>query len=127
MTRENKTAMGKIPELREAYYRLSHQLYVECIEFLKKFLSVMPSGFEVSETEYYQEYSQVYGSLCITYDGGNHPEYAATPYAEVKSLSLVDGEIKVETDHGDMYEDSIGLSDYLDIIQYLERWSELPI
>ena len=119
--------MGKIPELREEYYRLSHQLYAECIEFLKKFLSVMPGSFEVSGTEAYQEYSQVYGSLCITFDGGNHPEYAATPYAEVKSLSLVNGEIKVETDNGDMYGNSIGLSDYLDITQYLEWWSEHQI
>ncbi len=127
MTRENKTAIGKIPELRKAYYRLSYQLYAECIEFLKKFLSVMPGSFEVSGTEAYQQYSQVYGSLCITYDGGNHPEYAATPYAEVQSLSLDDGVIKVETDCGDMYGDSIGLSDYLNIVQYLEWWSEHQI
>ena len=112
------------PVLRENYYKLASQLYEECERFIKSFLNVLPDKkFDISGTPAYEEFCEPWVSLCITYDGGKHPEYA-TPYAEVAALSLVDDEIKVETDQGDMFGRSIGLQDYLAIIEYLEWWSE---
>ena len=36
---------------------------------------------------------------CVTYDGGNHPEYAAYPYAEVKRVFLNDkGDVRLDVD-----------------------------
>ena len=48
---------------------------------------------------------------CVTYDGGNHPEYNANPFSPIQRIYLKDGKIYLET------EDADGLSfDDLDIL-----------
>ena len=41
--------------------------------------------------------------LCIVYDGGNHPEYAAYPYAAVKSIYSEGGNIYLNLEEDDRY------------------------
>lgn len=35
---------------------------------------------------------------CVTYDGGNHPEYAANPYSDVNGVYLKNNEIYLHTE-----------------------------
>lgn len=41
--------------------------------------------------------------LCVVYDGGNHPEYAAYPYATVKSIYSEGGNIYLNLEEDDRY------------------------
>ena len=41
--------------------------------------------------------------LCVVYDGGNHPEYAAYPYAVVKSIYSEGGNIYLNLEEDDRY------------------------
>lgn len=41
--------------------------------------------------------------LCVVYDGGNHPEYAAYPYAVVNSIYSEGGNIYLDLEEDDRY------------------------
>ena len=39
--------------------------------------------------------------VCITYDGGNHPEYAANPYSDVQGIYMKGDEVLVHCEDSD--------------------------
>ena len=61
---------------------------------------------------------------CVTYDGGNHPEYNAYPYATVYGASFKDGEVCL--DLGEEYTDEYALYrvpwyEVFDIAEFIYR------
>lgn len=57
-----------------------------------------------------------YTCFAIAYDGGNHPEYASTNNSTVKSVSISNDDLKIETEDGDMY----GLCSFDDMLTIVE-------
>lgn len=67
-------------------------------EWLKEFLSTCEgNSFDLTDED---EYTYI----CVTYDGGNHPEYNANPYADVFSVYLANGKVYLELDETNEYE-----------------------
>ena len=85
--------IGQIIKLNE---KITEQLTVlrnESLDYIKRTLgengvAVFDNGAE---------------TLTITYDGGNHPEYAAYPYAVVKSIYSEGGNIYLSLEEDDRY------------------------
>ncbi len=85
--------IGQIIKLNE---KITEQLIVlrnESLDYIKRTLgedgvAVFDNGAE---------------TLTITYDGGNHPEYAAYPYAVVKSIYSEGGNIYLNLEEDDRY------------------------
>ena len=85
--------IGQIIKLNE---KITEQLTVlrnESLDYIKRTLgengvAVFDNGAE---------------TLTITYDGGNHPEYAAYPYATVKSIYSEGGNIYLNLEEDDRY------------------------
>ena len=52
-----------------------------------------------------QSEDEDYDIVCVTYDGGNHPEYAANPYSQVYGIFLneKDNEIYLNIEDADEY------------------------
>lgn len=64
-----------------------------------------------------------YTCFAIAYDGGNHPEYASTNNSTVKSISVSNDYLKIETEDGDMY-DFCSFDDMLTIVELIKLYKE---
>lgn len=63
------------------------------------------------------------GGVCVTYDGGRHPEYDSNPYSTVYSVFLKDGKIMLETEDCDEYEiDRIDTIELLGVCDFIENF-----
>lgn len=67
-------------------------------KWLKEFLSTCEgNSFDMTDDE-------GYAIACVSYDGGNHPEYNSTLYADVFSVYLANGKVYLELDETNEYE-----------------------
>ena len=67
-------------------------------EWLKEFLSTCEdNSFSLTDDE-------GYAMACVSYDGGNHPEYNSTLYADVFSVYLANGKVYLELEDTNEYE-----------------------
>ena len=85
--------IGQIIKLSE---KITEQLIVlrnESLDYIKRTLG--EDGVAVFDNEDEE--------LCVVYDGGNHPEYAAYPYAVVKSIYSEGGNIYLNLEEDDRY------------------------
>lgn len=85
--------IGQIIKLSE---KITEQLVVlrnESLDYIKRTLG--EDGVAVFDNEDEE--------LCVVYDGGNHPEYAAYPYAVVKSIYSEGGNIYLNLEEDDRY------------------------
>ena len=85
--------IGQIIKLNE---KIEEQLIVlrnESLDYIKRTLG--EDGVAVFDNEDEE--------LCVVYDGGNHPEYAAYPYAVVKSIYSEGGNIYLNLEEDDRY------------------------
>lgn len=63
------------------------------------------------------------GSVCVTYDGGRHPEYDSNPYSTVKGVYLKDGKIMLDTEDYDEYSiDRIDTVELLSVCDFIEDY-----
>lgn len=63
------------------------------------------------------------GSVCVTYDGGRHPEYDSNPYSTVKGVYLKDGKIMLDTEDCDEYSiDRIDTVELLGVCDFIEEY-----
>ena len=83
----------------EKVAELNKQLREECCDYLRKVLKENGNSIDL------QSEDEDYAIVCVTYDGGNHPEYAANPYSQVYGIFLneKDNEIYLETEDCDEY------------------------
>lgn len=89
--------MEKFIELGEKIEDLNIELRKECVNFLKEILKdEIPLVLltDDDETSFY---------VSVTYDGGNHPEYASNAYSMVYSVWMKDEQIYLELDDCDEY------------------------
>lgn len=83
----------------EKVAELNKHLREECCDYLRKVLKENGNSIDL------QSEDEDYAIVCVTYDGGNHPEYAANPYSQVYGIFLneKDNEIYLETEDCDEY------------------------
>lgn len=62
-------------------------------------------------------------SVCVTYDGGNHPEYASNAFSTVKGVYLKNGEIVLDTeDCSEYYIDDVCTTELLGVCDFIEDY-----
>lgn len=83
----------------EKVAELNKQLREECCDYLRKALKENRNSIDL------QSEDEDYDIVCVTYDGGNHPEYAANPYSQVYGIFLneKDNEIYLNIEDADEY------------------------
>ena len=81
----------------EKVAELNKQLREECCDYLRKVLKENGNRIDLQ--------SEDYDIVCVVYDGGRHPEYAANPYSQVYSVFFneEDNKIYLETEDCDEY------------------------
>ena len=99
--------MNKYKEIAETYFAASRKLKAECVNHIKEILDKCPDrrvGWDIDEI-----YEMGLDPICISYDGGNHPEYASNVFSEVECVYLDEyDKIVIECEDGPMY------AEYLD-------------
>lgn len=78
---------------------LNKQLREECCDYLRKVLKENGNSIDL------QSEDEDYDMVCVTYDGGSHPEYAANPYSQVYGIFFneKDNEIYLNIEDSDEY------------------------
>ena len=73
---------------------INTKLYNDCKSFLEELLAKLPNQrINLSEDN----------DICVSYDGGNHPEYDSDCYNRVESVYMKDGNILLDTADADEY------------------------
>lgn len=87
--------INEIKTLNIKRYELDSHLRLDVTEYLK--------GLPFDEDGRF-EFDEDYESVCVTYDGGNHPEYASNAFAYVMGVARdKDGNIGLILDEDDFY------------------------
>lgn len=104
--------MKKFEITAAKYIEICRQIRKECEEYLTQIAKawngiVFPLHFIASELECDE------ALCCITYDGGNHPEYASNAFSEVESVYIKDNELTFSIEDDGRYACSSVLTDDL--------------
>lgn len=100
--------MEKLNKIYEEWVKLNKELFQESEDYIKECLSI-PIGNSISLDEC---------NVCVTYDGGNHPEYYANPFSDVERVYLKNGKVYVDTEDCAQYDiDNITASELFDIAE----------
>jgi len=89
--------MEKIIEMGNQINGLMSQLRKECKAWLDK---VLDEGKEFDLQEVWDDC----GSVCVTYDGGRHPEYNSNAFSNVVRVFKKDGKIYLHTEDCEEYD-----------------------
>lgn len=107
----------EITALHEQKLEIDTKLGEMCCNAIKEELNTMEdklAEFPSDDEDFYD--------LSVTYDGGNHPEYAADPYARVEYVQLTESDnIEVETEYGTMYADGLTAGELYSIYEAICR------
>ena len=112
--------------MREAYDELVKDLTHITILYIVDALKQIPTGkLNLSNSNVYNDYCESNGLLYIAYDGGNHPEYASSLFAEVTDIELNNNNsFAVNTTDGVMQSHFMPIDDLLSIADYIDYvWS----
>ena len=74
-----------------------NEIRKESIEYLREVAKEKNGYFDLTQ---YDDF----GSICVTYEGGNHPEYASNAFSAVRSVWLDGDKLVLETDDTDWYD-----------------------
>lgn len=74
-----------------------NEIRKESIEYLREVAEENQGFFDLTEFN-------DFGSVCVTYDGGNHPESASNSFSTVQVLKLDGDKLVLETDDTDWYD-----------------------
>lgn len=100
---------NKIKNEIKAYNDLAEDFASTKIELRSQVLSTMKvilenGGDKMSEDyDFLEEYGCCDGTPTVTYDGGNHPEYATNAFSQVSGAFLEDGKIYIICEDCDEY------------------------
>lgn len=118
--RENNIING-INKLAE----MNHNLRLQCerfiSDFIKEYGKVNGDG-SFSLNLYDEEIGEYLGkqNICCTYDGGNHPEYAANPYSTINAIKYWNNSLFLDTEDVDEYDiENITTDEVISITEYL--------
>lgn len=104
--------MEKFQNTFEEFSKVAKVLREDCIAFLMRILKKNDKRIEWEDSE-----------VCVTYDGGNHPEYASNPYSFVNAVYLMDDDtIALEIEDDDEYEiDRICTSELYEVCDFIDK------
>lgn len=98
--------MDKLNKIYAEWEKLNYELFQESKDYIKECLSkTIDNSVSLDEC-----------NVCVTYDGGNHPEYDATPFSHVERVYCENGNVYIDTEdctHYDIY--NITASELFDI------------
>ena len=98
--------MDKLNKIYEVWEKVNFDLFQESKNYIKECLSKTIDN-SISIDEY---------NICVTYDGGEHPECDATPYSHVERVYCENGNVYLDTEDCTHYDiDNITASDLVDI------------
>lgn len=87
--------MENLKKIYDELSELNDRLFEESEQFIIRSLNKIPS----KSVEFDHEIN-----VCVTYDGGRHPEYDANPYSRVERVYLENGKIYLETEDCTRYD-----------------------
>ena len=97
-----ESSINYADSLMIAVVELENKALRKCMGFLKGLLAL--NGGEIQFHEYDEDGVRIdFNSFCVSYDGGNHPEYDSNCFSEVRSVYIKDGEIYLDTEDCDEY------------------------
>jgi hypothetical protein len=118
--------MEKYQKTWEQVLPLLKQMRGECIEFLTNVLDKNPDGIDLQQFE-----KDGGDSVCVTYDGGNHPEYASNAFSQVYMVKKDGtGSIIFETEDADIdidYLETLEIASVCDVISQTTNISHFQI
>lgn len=80
--------MDKLKKIHEEWEKLNYELFQESKDYIKECLSkTIDNSVSIDECNIY-----------VTYDGGNHPEYDATPFSHVERVYCENGFVYIDTE-----------------------------
>lgn len=111
--------MKKVNELLDIMQPMRKEVKKRCLAYLKRVLKKEDGG----RLDFVDEDGNPRKNkfVCVTYDGGAHPEYAANAFSLVKAIYLnKDNKIVLDTDDDDEYsiekvywEEMVNIADYV--------------
>ena len=98
--------MDKLNKIYAEWEKVNYDLFQESKDYIKECLSkTIDNIISLDECD-----------ICVTYDGGNHPEYDATPYSHVERVYCENGNVYVDTEDCTHYDiENISASELCDI------------
>ena len=108
--------MEKFQKTANKWFKLQNELRKECIEFLEKALKANNNHLEWDDSE-------LDSSVCVTYDGGNHPEYASNAFSTVTGIDLNErGEITLDIEDDSKYDiENITTEELYDVCDFVDN------
>ena len=88
---------AEINEKVESITPTINEIRKESIEYLREVAKEKNGYFDLTQ---YDDF----GSICVTYDGGNHPEYASNAFSAVQAVKLDEDKLVLETEDTDWYD-----------------------
>lgn len=114
--------MSNYKELYETFSEASNKLRHECAKHIKEILNKCKDkrvGWLTDDL-----YEMGFDSIYISYDGGNHPEYASNVFSEVECVYLDKNDnIVIDCEDGRMYAQNITTAELYEICDFLECYS----
>lgn len=108
--------MKKVNELLDAIKPMRAEVKTRCLAYLKRQLK------KRTRIDFYDEEGDAIGNeyVCVTYDGGRHPEYASNAFSNVNGVYISNGKILLDTDDDCEYDiqnitwdELVNLTDYV--------------
>lgn len=105
------------------WFEIESKLKKELIDYLKEVLAQNNNKLDWSNIEDVMDYRPT-----VTYDGGNHPEYASTMYSDVYGIYMEDNNIYLDTAECSEYDiDRISVSELYDVAEFVDNNLEIII
>ena len=108
--------MEKFEKTSNKYFKVCNQLREDCIEYLTRKLQENGNHIDWEDKD-------LDCSVCLSYDGGNHPEYASNCYSTLTAIDLNErGEVTFDIEDCSEYDiDNVPTSELYDVCDFLEN------
>ena len=111
-----RTIMKDFEKTGEKFFELSATLRNDCENYLASVLKENGGHIEWDNAE-------VEESLCVAYDGGNHPEYASNCFSLVSAIDMDEkGNITLDIEDTTQYDlDRVEIIDLYNVCEFVEH------
>ena len=112
-----ETYIRKAAELADSILPLQREIREKSLKYLQ--MTLEEHGGSINFDDYDTD-----EFVSVSYDGGNHPEYASNCFSTVNAVYLKDGEIYLDTEDCSMYSiDDINWDEVLDVAHFI--WEKI--
>lgn len=113
--------MKKVNELLDQMQPMRAEVKKRCLAYLKRVLKKAKD----KRLDFYDENGNGYGGefVCVSYDGGRHPEYGSNVFSNVNGIFLNDkGEVTLDTEDDSEYKiENITWDELVNVADYVYR------